>query len=77
MFDIWEVREDGHRIAHCGSLRSATDLVSMGHRRTIHRLTQPIQPETVTVHAETTWSEKSLVPQLVLQESNLEPLDLN
>ncbi len=71
----WEVRQDGHRYAHCTFLRDAHNLVTWSPaRRTLHEMTPLVGPETVEVSSEDMGRELSLEPQLVLQPDEREPL---
>lgn len=75
--EYWEVRQDGLRYCHCGSLRDAEALVCMDpHRRTLHLVRANLEQETVSVEAVSLGHELQLEPQKILPESDLELLSL-
>lgn len=77
MRQFWEVRHNGVRYCHCGTLEDATRVAAMSPLRTIHKLpTTAVEVETVDIAAVSLGHERSLNPQLVLPESELIKLDL-
>lgn len=77
MREFWEVRHNGVRYCHCGTLRSAIRVAEMHPLRSVHKLpSASLQVETVDISAVSLGLEKELKPQLVLPESDLEELEL-
>ena len=77
MREFWEVRHNGVRYCHCGTLLSAIRVAELSPLRSIHKLpSAPLEAETVDVSAVSLGHEKSLKSQLILPESNLEELKL-
>ena len=77
MREFWEVRHDGVLYCHCGTLRSALRVAEMSPLRSVHR--RPIasvEAETVDVSAVSLGHEKSLEPQLILNQSDSIKIDL-
>ncbi len=74
---IWEVRQNGVRYCHCGTLRDAIRVAEMNPLRSVHKLpSASIEAETVDVSAVSLGHDKELKPQLVLPESDLQELEL-
>ena len=76
MREFWEVRHNGVRYCHCGTLRDAIRIAEMNPLRSVHKLpSTSIEAETVDISAVSLGHEKSLKPQLILTESELQKLD--
>ena len=70
MREFWEVRHNGVRYCHCGTLSDAIRVAEMHPLRTVHKLPSSlIEAETVDISAVSLGHEKELKPQLVLPES--------
>ena len=77
MREFWEVRHNGVRYCHCGTLLSAIRVAEMDPLRSVHKLpSASIEAETVDVTAVSLGHEQALKQQLVLPESEAIKLDL-
>ena len=75
MREFWEVRHNGVRYCHCGTLRDAIRVAELNPLRSIHKLPRAsIEAETVEVTAVSLGHEQALKPQIILPESDLEEL---
>ena len=77
MREFWEVRHNGIRYCHCGTLLSAIRVAEMHPLRSVHKLpSASIEAETVDVSAVSLGHDKELKQQLVLPESEAIKLEL-